>query len=241
MVDGFQHIRFEVEGEIAWLTLNRPATLNAMHLQMRDEIWAALDVFELDESIAVLTFEGAGDRAFSSGADITEFGSSPSLEASRRARIERDLWGRLLACDKVLIASIQCYALGAGLELALCCDIRIAADDAIFGLPETKLGYLPSAGGSQTLPRTIGPGPALDLILAGEPIGADQALRWGLVNYVVAREELRAVSEKLARSFTQQPQQALRLAKRALLDGLDLTLAQGLQLEAHLRAVLLST
>jgi enoyl-CoA hydratase/3-hydroxypropionyl-coenzyme A dehydratase len=220
---------------VARVTLNRPEVLNALNLQMRDDLWALLDVLELDQEVRVVVFNGAG-TAFCSGADLNDFGTAPSFIEARRGRIERDLWGRLAHLDKPLIAAVHGYALGAGLELALLCDFRIAATDARLGLPETGLGYLPTAGGSQTLPRVIGPGHALDLILTGDPVSAGRALELDLVHTVVPRDELSATAEVLAARLASFSPPAVRAAKRALVEGTDLALALGLRLEAVLGA-----
>ncbi|MCI0817880.1 MAG: enoyl-CoA hydratase/isomerase family protein, partial [Chloroflexi bacterium] len=143
------------DGGVAWVTLNRPDVLNAINLRMRDELWELMHAVRDDPDVRVVVFKGAGERAFSAGADISEFGTAPSIAEARRARRERDLWGLILSLDEVLIAAIHGYALGAGIELSMCCDIRIASDDAKFGLPEVSLGYIPSAGGTQTLPRHV--------------------------------------------------------------------------------------
>jgi enoyl-CoA hydratase/carnithine racemase len=187
-----------------------------------------------------VVFRGAGDRAFSAGADISEFGTAPSYTEARRARLERDLWGRLAHFEKPLIAAVHGYALGAGCELSLLCDFRIVSEDARFGLPETHLGYVPTAGGSQTLPRTIGRGRALDMILSAEPLDAATALAYGLVHRVVPREELDSTAEALARRLLAQPQSALRMAKRLLAEGADLTLAGALDLERRLASRLIN-
>jgi enoyl-CoA hydratase/carnithine racemase len=212
--------------------------LNALNLAMRDELWAALDAIEADDDVGVVLFRGAGERAFSAGADVSEFGTSPSYDAARRARLERDLWGRLLHFDKPMIAAIHGYALGAGCELSLFCDLRLASDDALLGLPETSLAYLPTAGGSQTLPRCIGPGRALDMILSAEPITAQQAFDCGLVHWVGPRSRLDAAAEAWARRLLALDAEVLRLARVALRRGADLSLAQGLELETRLREVL---
>jgi enoyl-CoA hydratase/carnithine racemase len=231
-------IGYEVREGIAWLTLNRPEVLNAINLQMRDELWGAFDAIEADPDVSVVIFRGAGDRAFSAGADITEFGTAPSYDAARRARLERDLWDRMRRLQKPIIAAIHGYALGAGCELSLLCDLRIASEDARLGLPETSLGYIPTAGGSQTLPRTIGRGLALDMILTAEPITAAQALERGLVQRVVARDQLNAEAEALARRLLAAPKLAVRLAKRALVEGADLPLSEAIALESRLRRLL---
>ena len=229
---------YEPRDGIAWVSFNRPEVHNAIDLAMRDELWALLDAIEADDDVGVVVFRGAGETAFSAGADISEFGTAPSYTAARRARLDRDLWGRLLHFAKPTVAAIHGYALGAGCELSLLCDFRIAAADARLGLPEAKLGYIPTAGGTQKLQRTIGPGRALDMLLTAEPIDAQTALDYGLVHAVVPRAELNADAENLARRLLDQPPAALRAGKRALVEGRDLPLATALQLEAHLRRTL---
>src|SRR3970040_856911 len=184
---------------LATVTLNRPEVLNAINLEMRDELWETMHAAEADPDVRVVIFRGAGDRAFSAGADISEFGTAPSYVEARRARRERDLWGFMLSLDRVLIAAIHGFALGAGVELPMCCDFRIASEDARLGLPEVSLGYIPSAGGTQTLPRHVPPGVAMQMILTGDPIDARTALRYGLVQRVVPRERLYEEAESLAR------------------------------------------
>jgi enoyl-CoA hydratase/carnithine racemase len=230
-------VLFELRDGVAEVTLNRPQVLNALNLQMRDDLWALLDVLELDGEARVVVFKGAG-TAFCSGADLNDFGTAPSFIEARRGRIERDLWGRLAHLDKPLIAAVHGYALGAGLELALLCDFRIAATDARLGLPETGLGYLPTAGGSQTLPRAIGSARALDLILTGDPVSADRALELDLVHAVVPREELNATAERLAARLASCSPAVVRAAKRAVIEGIDLDLARGMRLEAVLGAAI---
>jgi enoyl-CoA hydratase/carnithine racemase len=227
-------VLYAVDEGVAWVTLNRPDVLNAIDLPMRDRLWDLLDAVALDPEVRVVVFSGAGDRAFCAGADIRDFGTAPSVIDARRARRERDLWGLLLALDKPLIAAIHGYALGAGCELALYCDFRIAAADARIGLPEAALGYIPAAGGTQTLPRTIGPGRALDLILSGDPITADRALEYGLVHRVVPRDELLPSAEALAQRLVEAPELSQRRAKQAVVQGLDLPLVEALRLEARL-------
>lgn len=217
---------------VAWLTLNRPDVLNAANMAMRDEMWSALEAIRDDPDIRVAVFRGAGERAFSAGADITEFGTSPSYVDARAARHERDLWGLMLSITKPFVAAIHGIAYGAGCELALCCDIRIASDDARFALPEVNLGYIPSAGGTQMLPRTIPPGIAREMVLSGEPIDAQRALAIGLITRVVPGAELQAEAETIAAKLASQPQDALRAAKEAMLLGADLPLDAALRVEA---------
>ncbi|MCH8813950.1 MAG: enoyl-CoA hydratase/isomerase family protein [Chloroflexi bacterium] len=227
---------------IAWVTLNRPDVLNAMNMQMRDELWDLMHAVRDDPDVQAVIFKGAGDRAFSAGADISEFGTAPSYVESRRARRERDLWWFMLSMDELLVAAIQGYALGAGIELAMCCDLRIASDDAQVGLPEVSLGYIPSAGGTQTLPRHVPPGIAMQMILTGDPIDAEAALRHGLVQRVVPRDQLYEEAEALTRrGLERRPAEAIVLAKRAIRDGVELSLEQGITLESRLAALALAS
>lgn len=220
---------------IAWLTLNRPHVLNALNLAMRDELWAALEVVRDDPDVHAAIVRGAG-RAFSAGADISEFGTAPSVIAARRARQQRDVWGLMLSITKPLVAAIHGYAFGAGCEMALCCDIRIAAENARFALPEVALGYIPSAGGTQLLPRTIPPGIAREMILTGAPIDARRALTIGLVHRVVPRAALADETKEIALRLRAQPAHAVRAAKEAIMRGAEMPLEGGLRLEALLAA-----
>jgi len=236
----FSTLLYDKKHGIAWVTLNRPETLNAVNLQMRDELWEVLHALREDPEVAVAIFKGAGERAFSAGADISEFGTAPSVVEARRARQERDVWGYMLSIEKPLIAAIHGFALGAGIELSMCCDLRIAAEDARIGLPEVTLGYIPSAGGTQLMPRIVRPGVARGLILSGDAVDAAEALRIGLVHRVVPRDRLYAEAEAVARRLMGLSPLALRLAKTAVTQGLDLPLAEGLNLEAQLARMALA-
>ncbi len=236
-MNGFETVIFEERDGVAWLTLNRPRVLNAQNLQMRDELWTVMEAVRDDPEIRVLIIKGQGD-AFSSGADVSEFGTAPSVVEARRARRERDLWQLVLDLPKPLIAAIHGYVLGAGCEMSLCCDLRIASEDARFGLPEVKLGYIPSAGGTQLLPRTIGPGVAMEMILTGDNIDAATALRLGLVRKVVPRGRLYDEAEAWARELVGRSPQALLYAKEAITRGLEMPLEEGLALERRLAALL---
>ena len=222
---------------IAYVTLNRPGVLNALNVQMRDDLYQVCNAIKEDPDVSVVIFQGAGDRAFCAGADITEFGSAPSPTIARRVRWERDLWGELVRLYKPLIAAIQGFCLGSGLELSMICDIRVASQDARFGLPEVGLGIIPAAGGSQTMPRVVAKGYALELTLTGDIIDAQEALRIGLVNHIVSRDDLLSVAQEIARKILEKDQRVVRLAKEAIVRGLDLPLADGIRLEAQLAAI----
>lgn len=182
---------------VATITLNRPGRLNAINMAMRDELWEHLRACHDIPEVRVIVFRGSG-RCFSAGADISEFGTAPSVMASREARHKRDVWDALLHHRCTTIAALHGYCFGAGIELPLYCDVRLATEDATFALPEVSLGYIPSAGATQMLPRLIAPGIAASMIISGEAIDSTAALRWGLVDRVVQADSFeRALSEEI--------------------------------------------
>lgn len=188
-------VRFEIDPRgVATITLDRPERLNAINLRMRDLLWEYLAAADAIPEVRAILFRGEG-RCFSAGADISEFGTAPSIMAARRARHDRDIWWQLLTHRCVTVARMHGYCYGAGLELPLFCDLRIASTDARLALPEVSLAYIPSAGGTQMLPRIAPPGVAAHLILTGEPIDAETALRWGIVDRVVPPDGLDAAVE----------------------------------------------
>ena len=188
-------VRFEIDPRgVATITLDRPERLNAINLRMRDLLWEYLGAADAIPEVRAILFRGEG-RCFSAGADISEFGTAPSIMAARRARHDRDIWWQLLTHRCVTVARMHGYCYGAGLELPLFCDLRIAGTDARLALPEVSLAYIPSAGGTQMLPRIAPPGVAAHLILTGEPIDAETALRWGIVDRVVPPDGLDAAVE----------------------------------------------
>ena len=231
-----QFAREGVDGAIAWITLDRPERLNAVHVRMRDQLWDLLTLLRDDPTIRVAVFTGAGDSAFSAGADVTEFGTAPSLMAARASRQERDLWGLMANLRIPLIAALHGYAYGAGLELSMYCDLRVAAADTRLALPEVTLGYIPSAGGTQTVARAIGRSDALRMVTTGEPIDVAEALAIGLVHAVVPAADLEATARDWASGLAGLPADALQATKRAVIEGLDLPLAEGLRLERRLGA-----
>jgi len=239
--DTYETIRYEVDDGVAVVTLNRPDVLNAMNDVMRRELTRCFEDLVTDEQIRVVIVTGAGDRAFSAGADVREFVEPlvPVRFREQRRRLEfRQVMDR---CPQPLIAAINGYALGGGLELALACDIRVAAADARLGLTETALGIIPGGGGTQRLPRLVGRGKALELILTGARIDAAEALRIGLVERVVPAGEALAAATGLARGLAARAPLALRYAKEAVVKGLELPLADGLRLENDLSTLLRTT
>ena len=233
-MSGFEVIIYEKRDGIAYITLNRPQALNAYNIKMRDELYEVLGAIKEDADVQVVILKGAGEKAFCAGADLTEFLTAPPPVFAWRARFARDVWGRFLSVPQPVIAALHGYVLGSGIEMSLCCDIRLASDDARFGLPEPGLGIIPAAGGSQTLPRTIGPAAALEMLMSGRWIDAQEALKLKLVNRVLPRPDLLPTAEKLAKKIMSFPQPAARAIKQAVWRGLDLPLAEGLELEAKL-------
>lgn len=224
-------VRYTKSGTTAYLTLNRPHKHNAIDLAARDTLWTYLRAARDDPELQVLCIGGAGEN-FSTGADIGDFGTAPSLWAAREARRQRDLWWLLEELPCITIAALHGYCYGAGIELALYCDLRVAADNARIALPEVGLGYIPSAGGTQMLPRMMVPGVALGVVCSGEELNADQALRWGLMNRVVPRAQLDSTVTQLARSLQSDRPALHRAVKRAIRRGLDLPLDAALRRDA---------
>jgi enoyl-CoA hydratase/carnithine racemase len=196
----FETLRFAVDGAVARVTLHRPHVLNAFDIAMRDELFEVLRAVRDDRELRVLVIDGAG-RAFCAGADLTEFGGAPSPTAGRRIRFARDVWALLASLELPRIAAVHGYALGTGLELALLCDLRIAAEDAVLGLPEAQLGLIPAAGATQTLARVAGVATTLSLTLTGRRLDAREALRLGVVSEVVPAPSLRDRTDALVREL----------------------------------------
>ncbi|MBI4246005.1 MAG: enoyl-CoA hydratase/isomerase family protein [Candidatus Rokubacteria bacterium] len=237
----YEMIRYEVADGVATVTLNRPDVLNAMNAPMRVELTRCFTGLVTDDSVKVVVVTGAGDRAFSAGADIREFVEPPPPVVLREQRRRIEFRQVMDRCPQPLIAAIRGYALGGGLELALACDLRIAGDDARLGLTEITLGIIPGGGGTQRLPRLVGRGRALELILTGARIDAAEALRIGLVERVVPAAEVLARAQELARTLAQKAPVALRYAKEAVVQGLGLPLGEGLRLENDLSTLLRTT
>jgi enoyl-CoA hydratase len=236
-----QAITVSVAEHVATVTLSRPDVHNAMNQRMRAELTRCFEALATDDEVAVIVVTGAGERAFSAGADIRESVEPlpPVRFREQRRRVEfRTAMDR---CPQPIIAAINGWALGGGLELALACDIRIAAAGATLGLTEIDLAIIPGGGGTQRLPRLVGRGKALEMILTGARLPADEALRIGLVERVVpAGEALKAATE-LARTIAAKAPVALRYAKEAVVKGLELPLADGLRLEGDLSTLLRTT
>ncbi|HIE17233.1 MAG TPA: enoyl-CoA hydratase/isomerase family protein [Dehalococcoidia bacterium] len=233
----FETLIYEKEDNVAYVTLNRPQVLNAYNIRMRDELYQILGAIKDDPEIKVAIFKGAGDRAFCAGADLSEFLTAPSPTVAREVRWQRDVWGLFLSIPQPLIAALHGYVLGSGIEMALCCDIRIASEDAQFGLPEIGLGIIPAAGATQTLPRVIGQAKALEMMFLGHRVNADEALAMALVNRVVPKADLLPVVDELARQIASLDIVVVRCIKQAVTRGLSLRLHEGLELERRLASL----
>jgi enoyl-CoA hydratase/carnithine racemase len=226
-------VLYEKEDSIAIVSLNRPLRLNAYNVEMRDDLSHILLAVRDDPEVRVMILRGEGP-AFSTGGDVSEFGSAPSPTSAREIRWRRDVWGTLLRLPQPTIAAVHGYTVGGGMEMALLCDLCIAADDAIFFLPESGLGMIPGVVGTQTAPRAVRMGRALDMVLTGKRVAAQEAMQIGLANRVVPRETLLTEAKALAYTLAEHDPRIIALAKRAIRVGSDLSLADGLQLERRL-------
>ncbi len=228
-----EFVQVERAGMVAIVTIDRPP-VNALSAQLIDELESALDEAGSDDGVRAIVLRGAGERAFVAGADISEFPSlGEEVAEEGSARGIQKLADRLEAFPKPVVVALHGYCLGGGLETALACDVRIAAEDAQLGQPEIKLGLLPGGGGTQRLPRVVGPGRAALMTLGGEPISGRQAYEWGLVEQVVAREELLDAALAVARTFAERSPHALAVTKQLARETRDLPMAEGLRLEAR--------
>ena len=237
----FQTVIYEKSENIAYITLNRPQVLNVYNVQMRDELYQILCAIKDNDEVKVTILKGAGNKAFCAGADLSDFLTAPSPIIARQVRWERDIWGLFLSLPQPLIGALHGYILGSGIEMALCCDLRIASEDTKFGLPEAGLGIIPAAGATQTLPRVVGRAKALEMLLTTNWIDTKEACDIGLVNQVVPGAQLLATAQEMARKIVSYNPIAVRYAKQAVVRGLDLPLAEGLELERRLADLLFST
>jgi len=231
-MSGFETAIYEkTDKGIAYVTLNRPQALNAFNVQMRDDLYEILTAIKQDDEVRVAVFKGSGEKAFCAGADLKEFLTAPSVVNARKIRAGRDLWRLFLSTPQPLIAALHGFVLGSGIEIALFCDLRIASEDVVFGLPEVGLGILPGAGGTQTLPRIMEMAGALDMLLTGRRLNGQEAYQMGLANLIVPRSELMRKVDEIAQTIASFDPAAIQNAKQAVIKGMDMPLAQGLDLE----------
>ena len=235
----YKTILTSVEENVGTITINRPDVRNALSTQVLGDIRGALAEFRHDDEVGVVTFTGAGDRAFAAGADINELRERTFLDAL--ASLMQAVYDEIEDYEKPTIAAVNGLALGGGCELAMACDIRIASENARFGQPEVNLSIIPGAGGTQRLARLVGKGKATEMILTGEIIGAEEAHRVGLVTRVISCDELVDAVRETARSIMSKGPLAIRLAKLAIRTGFETDLRTGLVIERLAQAVLLTS
>ncbi len=237
----YQTLLFEIKDGVALITINRPDKLNALNDQVVDELADAAERVATEDAIKGAILSGSGQKAFVAGADIGDLAKQGPFDGKARALRGQAMLRRFETCGKPVIAAVNGFALGGGCELAMACHLRIASDSAKFGQPEVKLGIAPGYGGTQRLPRLVGKGNALRLILTGEMIDAHEAHRIGLVNQVVPGAELLGTAEKTLRGILAMGPLAVRLALEAVDQGLEMTLEEGLLLEANHFGLLAAT
>ena len=230
----YENILFEKKNSIAYVTINRPKVLNALNTATMEELGGAFQEIKNDASIRVVILTGSGEKAFVAGADIGELARQDAVSGKEYAHRGQNVLNLIENLGKPVIACINGFALGGGCELALACTMRLASDNAKLGQPEVKLGIIPGYGGSQRLPRLVGKGLAMQMVLAGEMITAQEAHRIGLVNEVTSAAELIPRAEAIAAKIMANGPLAVRYALEAVNNGMEMPLAEGLFLEASL-------
>jgi enoyl-CoA hydratase len=237
----FQNLKVETGDGIAVVTVNRPDKLNALNARTIDELESAFTDLGEDAAVGGVVLTGAGEKAFVAGADISELAAAGPREAREVGLRGQAVFSRIEGLGKPVVAAVNGFALGGGCELALACHVRVASENARLGTPEVKLGIMCGYGGTQRLPRLVGRGRALEMLLTGEMIDAVEALRIGLVNRVVPRERLLPEAAALLKKMLANGPLALRYTLEAVAAGLDQPLSEGLRLEATLFSVLCTT
>lgn len=228
----------ERQEHVTLLRLNRPEVLNALSSDMMEELSELLNALDRDDTVRVVVITG-NERAFAAGADIQELSGNDAVSMLSSKQITR--WDAIRKFSKPLIAAVAGWALGGGMELVMACDLVVAGDNAQFGQPEIKIGVMPGAGGTQRLTKVVGKVRAMEIVLTGATINSDQALAMGLINQVVAREQVVARALELARTIAQMPPIAVRLAKESVLTALDTPLEVGLTHERRLFSLLFAS
>jgi len=237
----YENLLYEKRDPVALITLNRPKVLNALNRRTLEELDACVREVIADEAVRVAILTGAGEKSFVAGADINELAQLTPVAGRDYGLYGQSVLDRIEAAPKPFIAAVNGFALGGGCELAMACHLRIASENARLGQPEVKLGIIPGYGGTQRLARLVGKGRALQLVMSGEPIAAEQALKIGLVNEVVPLPDLIPEAEALAKKIAANAPLAVRFALEAVNRGLEMPLAEGLYLEATLFSLCCTT
>ncbi len=237
----YDNILFSVEAGIATITFNRPKALNALNVALLEEFTHALDAIAINEDIRVLVLTGAGEKAFVAGADITQLATFNALQAKQFSQQGQDAINRLQALSIPVIAAVNGFALGGGSEIALACDFIYASETATFGLPEINLGIIPGFGGTQRLPRLIGPNQAKEMIFTGKMVPAADARALGLVNQICPPAELMPAVLKTAGAIARKGKASLRAAKQAINNGLNVDLTTGCRIEVDAFALCMAS
>jgi enoyl-CoA hydratase/carnithine racemase len=237
----YETLKVEREENVLWIILNRPHRLNTFNEVLVEELGDMLNTAENDPSVKCVVITGDGDRAFSAGADVSMFQKATPVQAEEFSRGGQKTFGKIEEMSKPVIAAINGYALGGGLELALACDLRIAAEHAELGSTEINLGLIPGWGGTQRLVRIVGLAKAKEMLLMGNRLKAEEALRIGLVHKVVHFEKLKDEARSIAKKLAEGPPIAMKYAKHAANFGAQVPLEVGLRLEAALMALAFST
>lgn len=230
----FETLIYEMRDGLAYVTLNRPEKLNALNQKVMKELGACFEGIQRDDDVKAVILTGAGEKAFVAGADINELAVQTPMQGKETSLAGQQILNSIENLGKPVIAAVNGYAFGGGCELAMACTLRIAAENARLGQPEVKLGIIPGYAGTQRLPRLVGKGRAMELILSGEPVTAQEAFRIGLVNQVVPQKDLMAAAETLARKIMANGPLAVKLAMEAVNHGMEMTQDQGEFLEATL-------
>lgn len=236
-----QNIVVSWDGDLAIVTVDRPEKLNALNAEVFSELGAAFDSLRYDDQVRGVIVTGSGEKAFVAGADIGELAQMDAMDGVRTSRTGQGVFRAIERFPKPVLAAVGGYALGGGCELALACHVRVASENARFGLPEVGLGIIPGYGGTVRLARTVGLGRAVEMALTGEMVDADKALEMGLVTHVVPREELLARSKEILRKVTRNGPLAVRMVLESIYRGMDTTLAEGTGTESMLFGLLAST
>jgi enoyl-CoA hydratase len=237
----YKTLIYEKKDNIGVLTINRPEKLNALSNELVEELARFLDSVESEGELRVLVITGAGEKAFVAGADIQELVDRDAVLGRQVSRTRQEVFSRIENLPIPVIAAVNGYALGGGLELALACSIRICSEKAQFGAPEVKLGLIPGDGGTQRLPRLVGLGRAMEMILTGDFIDAQEAFRIGLVNRVISHDELMNKAMGLAEKIAKRPPLAVRYAKEAVNRSQEGDSDSGYALESYLHALTCTT